>query len=121
MCEHTTADRPFYTNDIISYRKPLYKFFFRLTSAFFFFFLPQNQPSFLSGGVQIDKPLVGAAPEPQGDIVLGFNKFAVHQHIQQAQQLVGGFAPGKTWLFAGQLLPGVAGICLLYTSDAADD
>ena len=51
------------TNDIISYRKPLYKFFFRLTSAFFFFFLPQNQPSFLSGGVQIDNPLVSAAPE----------------------------------------------------------
>ena len=27
-----------------------------------------------------------------------------------AQQLVGGFTPGKAWLFAGQLFPGVAGI-----------
>ena len=36
----------------------------------------------------IQKPLVGAAPEAQGDIVLGFHKAAVHQNIQQAQQLM---------------------------------
>ena len=36
----------------------------------------------------IQKPLVGAAPEAQGDIVLGFHKAAVHQNIQQAQQLI---------------------------------
>ena len=32
----------------------------------------------------IQKPLVGAAPEAQGDIVLGFHKAAVHQNIQIA-------------------------------------
>lgn len=42
--------------------------------------------------------------------MLCLHELAVHQHIQQAQQLVGGFTPGKTWLFAGQLFPGVAGI-----------
>ena len=76
----------------------------------YLFVLP---PHGLPGGkglFHIQQTLVAAAPEPQGDIVLGFNKFAVHQHIQQAQQLVGGFAPGKAWLFAGQLLPGVAGV-----------
>ena len=76
----------------------------------YLFVLP---PHGLPGGkglFHIQQTLVAAAPEPQGDIVLGFNKFAVHQHIQQTQQLVGGFAPGKTWLFAGQLFPGVAGI-----------
>ena len=36
----------------------------------------------------IQKPLVGAAPEAQGDIVLGFHKAAIHQNIQQTQQLI---------------------------------
>ena len=58
----------------------------------------------------IQKPLVGAAPEAQGDIVLGFHKAAVHQNIQQAQQLIGDLTAGRAGNTAGQLLPGVAGI-----------
>ncbi len=70
-------------------------------------------PHGLTGGkglFHIQQTLVAAAAEPQGDIVLCLHELAVHQHIQQAQQLVGGFTPGKAWLFAGQLFPGVAGI-----------
>lgn len=70
-------------------------------------------PHGLTGGkglFYIQQTLVAAAAEPQGDIVLCLHELAVHQHIQQAQQLVGSFTPGKTWLFAGQLFPGVAGI-----------
>ena len=58
----------------------------------------------------IQKPLVGAAPEAQGDIVLGFHKAAVHQNIQQTQQLIGDLTAGRAGNTAGQLLPGVAGI-----------
>ena len=58
----------------------------------------------------IQKPLIGAAPEAQGDIVLGFHKAAVHQNIQQAQQLVGDLTAGRAGNTAGQLLPGVTGI-----------
>ena len=42
--------------------------------------------------------------------MLGLHKAAVHQHIQQAQQLVGDFAPGVAGDRPGQLLPGVAGV-----------
>ena len=97
----------------------------------------------------IQKPLVGAAPEAQGDIVLGFHKAAIYQNIQQAQQLVGDLTAGRAGNIAGQLFPGVTRIapdalirvqrpevadkgqqlplilrlksCLLYTSDAADE
>ena len=54
-------------------------------------------PDRLSGGKglgHIQQPLVPAAPEAEGDVVLGLHKAAVHQHIQQAQQLVSDFAPG---------------------------
>ena len=47
----------------------------------YLFVLP---PHGLTGGkglFHIQQTLVATAPEPQGDIVLGFNKFAVHQHI----------------------------------------
>ena len=48
-------------------------------------------PHGLTGGkglFHIQQTLVAAAPEPQGDIVLCLHELAVHQHIQQAQQLV---------------------------------
>ena len=70
-------------------------------------------PDRLSGGKglgHIQQPLVSAAPEAEGDVVLGLHKAAVHQHIQQAQQLVGDFAPGVAGDRPGQLLPGVAGV-----------
>ena len=70
-------------------------------------------PDRLSGGKglgYIQQPLVPAAPEAEGDVVLGLHKAAVHQHIQQAQQLVGDFAPGVAGNRPGQLLPGVAGV-----------
>ena len=58
----------------------------------------------------IQKPLVAAAPEAQGDIVLGFHKAAVHQNIQQAQQLICDLTAGRAGNTAGQLLPGVTRI-----------
>ena len=58
----------------------------------------------------IQKPLVGAAPEAQGDIVLGFHKAAVHQNIQQTQQLICDLTAGRAGNTAGQLFPGVTGI-----------
>ena len=58
----------------------------------------------------IQKPLVGAAPEAQGDIVLGFHKAAIHQNIQQAQQLIGDLTAGRAGNTAGQLFPGVTRI-----------
>ena len=68
-------------------------------------------PDRLSGGKglgHIQQPLVPAAPEAEGDVVLGLHKAAVHQHIQQAQQLVGDFAPGVAGDRPGQLLPSTA-------------
>ena len=44
------------------------------------------------------------------DVVFGLHESAVHQHIQQCQQLVGHLAPRGTGLFAGKLFPSVAGI-----------
>ena len=58
----------------------------------------------------IQKPLVGAAPEAQGDIVLGFHKAAVHQNLQQTQQLIGDLTAGRAGNTAGQLFPGVTRI-----------
>ena len=40
----------------------------------------------------------------------GFHKAAVHQNIQQAQQLIGDLTAGRAGNTAGQLLPGVTGI-----------
>ena len=42
--------------------------------------------------------------------MLGFHKAAVHQNIQQAQQLICDLTAGRAGNTAGQLLPGVAGI-----------
>ena len=45
------------------------------------------------------------------DSVFGLHESAVHQHIQQCQQLVGHLAPRRAGLFAGKLFPSVAGVC----------
>ena len=58
----------------------------------------------------IQQALVAAAAEAQRDVVLGLHESAVHQHIQQRQQLVGHLAPRGAGLFAGKLLPSVAGV-----------
>ena len=58
----------------------------------------------------VQQTLVAAAAEAQGDVVFGLHESAVHQHIQQCQQLVGHLAPRGTGLFAGKLFPSVAGI-----------
>jgi len=74
------------------------------------FVLPPHR---LPGGQRpghIQQPLVAAAAEAQGDVVLCLHEFTVHQHIQQLQQLIGHLAPGGAGLFAGELLPGVAGV-----------
>ena len=40
-----------------------------------------------AGGVQVNDALVAGAAEPQRNIVLCGDEFAVHQHIDQAQHL----------------------------------
>ena len=74
------------------------------------FVLPPHR---LPGGQRpghIQQPLVAAAAEAQGDVVLCLHEFTVHQHIQQLQQLIGHLASGQAGLLAGKLLPGVAGV-----------
>ena len=58
----------------------------------------------------VQQALIGTAPEPQRDVIIRLDEPAVHQDVQQAQQLVGDFAPGVAGDGAGQLLPGVAGV-----------
>ncbi len=71
-------------------------------------------PDRLSGGKglgHIQQPLVPAAPEAEGDVVLSLHEASVHQHIQQTQQLVGDFAPRVAGGTApGELLPRIAGV-----------
>lgn len=60
------------------------------------------------GSVQVDQPLIGAAPKPQRDVAQRVHVPAVHQHVQQGKQFVGhraaGMAAGRV-----QFLPGEAG------------
>ena len=88
------------------------------TGAFFFFSSGPwcgwqtrlRPPTTPAARRHIQQPLVAAAAEAQGDVVLCLHEFTVHQHIQQLQQLIGHLAPGGAGLFAGELLPGVAGV-----------
>ena len=75
-----------------------------------FFVLPPHRLPGGEGLGNIQQTLVPAAPEAEGDVVLSLHEAAIHQHIQQTQQLVGDFAPRVAGDFAGQLLPGVAGV-----------
>ena len=75
-----------------------------------FFVLPPHRLPGGEGLGNIQQTLVPAAPEAEGDVVLSLHEAAIHQHIQQTQQLVGDFAPRMAGDFAGQLLPGVAGV-----------
>ncbi len=52
----------------------------------------QDQRAGLSGGVQVDEPLVLAAPEAKGQVLFLLDKVAVHQHVDEGQQLLGGLA-----------------------------
>ena len=47
------------------------------------------------GAGHIQQPLVAAAAEAQGDVVLGLHEAAVHQHVQKAQQLVTSHRAGQ--------------------------
>lgn len=75
-----------------------------------FFVLPPHRLPGGEGLGNIQQTLVPAAPEAEGDVVLSLHEAAIHQHIQQTQQLVGDFAPRVAGDFAGQLLPSVAGV-----------
>ena len=63
-----------------------------------------------AGGVQVNDALVAGAAEPQRNIVLCGDEFAVHQHIDQAQHLVRHFAAGVAGLqkFGFVYIAGVA-------------
>ena len=54
----------------------------------------ETQPAGLTGGVQIDEPLVAAASKPQGDIFQFLYKPPVHQNIQKGQHFVCRFTAG---------------------------
>ncbi len=43
----------------------------------------ETEATGLTAGVQVDEPLVGAAPEPEGQVLQLLYEAAVHQHIQQ--------------------------------------
>ena len=57
-------------------------------------------------GVQVDEALVGAAPEPEGQVLQLLHEPAVHQHVQQGQHLVrhlpSGVAGGSRQLLVGE-------------------
>ena len=59
-------------------------------------------------GVQVDEPLVGTAPEPEGQVLQLLYEAAVHQHIQQGEHLVCHLAAGMSAV-RGKLLIGEAG------------
>ena len=61
-----------------------------------------------TAGVQVDEALVPAAPEPQGDVLQLLHEAAVHQHVQQGQELVRHLAAG-VGAVGGQFLVGKAG------------
>ena len=63
--------------------------------------------SCLAAGVQVDKALVGASPEPQGNVLEFFHKPPVHQHVQQREHLIRHLAAGMGAV-GGQLLIGKA-------------
>ena len=54
-----------------------------------FFVLPPHRLPGGEGLGNIQQTLVPAAPEAEGDVVLSLHEAAIHQHIQQTQQLVG--------------------------------
>ena len=68
-----------------------------------------------AGLVQINDALVFGAAEPQRDVLLLGQKFAVHQDVQQRKHFVGYFAAGRAFLqklfFIG--IAGVAPDCLV--------
>ena len=69
------------------------------------FVLPPNRLPGGEGLGHIQQTLVPAAPETEGDVVLSLYEAAIHQHVQQTQQLVGDFTPCVTGDLAGQLFP----------------
>ena len=67
----------------------------------------EAQPSCRPGGVQIDEPLVAAAPETERDVFQFLYEPAVHQNVQQGEEFVRHLAAGVGPI-GGQFLIGEA-------------